>query len=368
MSEFLAPTEGLHRWVVELFDAAGSNPTEARLAADHLVGANLAGHDSHGVGMVPRYVNSLLTGDLVLNQSIAVAHDVGSMLIVDGQRGLGQSVAYQAMEKGIERARESGLALVGLRNAHHIGRVGHWAEQAIGAGLASIMFTSAMGHAFLVAPHGGAKARFLTNPFTVGVPRRDGEPLVLDFATSAIAHGKARVAYNKGVDLPPGSAIDAEGEPTNDARVMFDEPMGALRTFAGHKGYALAMIVELLGAALTGGDTMRPDTMPKGWGVYNHLLAILFDPDKLGTRDRFEAETSAFIDWVQSAEPNSIGRELGGILIPGDPERRTRAARAEQIPIDAGTMAQLDQAAAQIAQARDGRGPGALSPACRKIS
>lgn len=364
MADFLAPTPALHTWVVELFEAAGSSSLEAGLAADHLVGANLAGHDSHGVGMIPRYVNSYLNGELVLNQAVTVALDAGSMLIVDGERGLGQSVAHQAMEKAIDRASDTGLALLGLRNAHHIGRVGHWAEMAIDAGLASIMFTSAMGQFFLVAPHGGAKARFLTNPFTVGLPRRDGEPLVLDFATSAIAHGKARVAYNKGVALPPGSAIDAAGEPTDDARVMFEEPMGALRTFAGHKGYALAMICELFGAALTGGDTMRPETMPRQWGVYNNMLGILFDPDRLGTRDRFESETTAFIEWVQSADPNSIGRELGGILVPGDPERRMRAARAGRIPIDPGTMAQLDQAARQIADANDGRGPGPLSALC----
>lgn len=366
MSEFLAPTEALHRWVVDLFEAAGSNAAEARLTADHLVGANLAGHDSHGVGMVPRYVKSCLNDELALNQEITIAMDAGNMLVVDGNRGLGQSVAYQAMNRAIERTRESGIGLLSLRNAHHIGRVGHWAEMAIDAGLASIMFTSAMGHMFLVAPHGGGEARFLTNPFTIGVPRRDGDPLVLDYATSAIAQGKARVAYNKKVDLPPGSAIDAQGEPTNDARVMFEEPLGALRTFAGHKGYALAMIVELFAGALSGGGTMRPETMPKEFGVYNHLLAILFDPDKLGTRDQFESETSAFIRWVQSAELNSIGRELGGIMIPGDPERRTREARAKRIPIDPGTMAELDDAAARIAKVSDGRGPGPLSALCER--
>ncbi|MEZ5740981.1 MAG: malate/lactate/ureidoglycolate dehydrogenase [Burkholderiaceae bacterium] len=364
MNQYQAPTAALHQWVVQLFSAAGSNPTEAQQAADHLVGANLAGHDSHGVGMVPRYISSLLNDELQLNQQIDIVLDSGNMLIADGRAGLGQAVAHQAMDKAIARTRENGLTLLGLRNAHHIGRIGHWAEMAIDAGLVAIHFTNAMGKSPIVAPHGGVQARFVTNPFTVGIPRRDGEPLVLDFATSAIAHGKARVAYNKKVQVPAGSVIDAAGSPTRDPAVLFEEPLGALKTFAEHKGYALAMVCELLGAALTGGVTTRPANLPREFGVYNNMLAILFDPARLGTGEQFETETRGFIEWLQSADLDETGKALGGILVPGDPERRMRRARAEHLPIDAGTMAQLDQAAGQIREARD-KGPGPLSTLCQ---
>ena len=282
MPDFTIHPDALHQWVIDLFSAAGSNATEARLAADHLVDANLTGHDSHGVGMIPKYVTALVNKKLQLNQTIEIVSDTGTMLTVDARRGLGQSVTHQAMELAIARARQHGVCVMGLRNSHHLGRVGHWAEQAIAAGMVSIHFTNANSN-HVVAPHGGIEPRFVTNPFTVGIPRSGRDPLLLDFATSAIAHGKARVAYNKKVAVPPGSLIDAAGQPTTDPAVIFESPVGALLTFAGHKGYALAMVCEMLGAALTGGDTSADRRGgPVGAGVEQHADHRLRScPDRL---------------------------------------------------------------------------------------
>ena len=360
MTPHAMPTDALHGWVRELFEVLGCEPDEARLTADHLVGANLAGHDSHGVGMVPLYVESCLAGFLRPNRTIELVTDTGALLVVDGGAGMGQSVAHQAMTLAIERAREHGIALLGLRNAHHIGRVGHWAEMAIDAGLVAIHFSNAMARTPVVAPHGGAEARFLTNPFTVGIPRADGEPILLDFATSAIAHGKARVAMSAGAAVPDGTVIDARGQPTTDPRVLFEEPGGALRTFAGHKGHALAMVCELLGAAMTGGVTGRPAHLPEVPGVINNMLAIVFDPERLGTGASFEREASAFVEWVRSAALDELGEALGGILMPGDPERLSRVARAAHVPLDAGTLAELARAARLVDEHRapgGGRAP-----------
>ena len=349
------PTTPLHGWVRQLFEALGSSADEARLTADHLIGANLAGHDSHGVGMIPTYVDACHAGHLSLNREIDVIVDTGAMLVVDGGLGIGQSVARQAMTLAIERANAHGIALLGLRNAHHIGRIGHWAEMAIEAGLVGIHFTNAMTTTPVVAPHGGIDARFVTNPFTVGIPRADGEPILLDFATSAIAHGKARVAMNAGRAVPEGSVIDAAGRPTTDPRVLFDEPGGALRTFAEHKGHALAIVCELLGAALTGGVTGRDANLPDRPGIVNNMLAIVFDPARLGTGPSFERETTGFVDWVRSSRLDAIGEALGGVLMPGEPERRSRAARARHLPLDDSTLAQL-AAAAEAVNARRGSG------------
>jgi uncharacterized oxidoreductase len=264
------------------------------------------------------------------------------------------------MEIAIERARSHGVCVMGLKNSHHLGRVGHWAEQAIAAGMASIHFTNAVSNPPMVAPYGGAQGRFLTNPFTVGIPRRGAEPILLDFATSAIAHGKVRVAYNKKVPVPAGSLIDVNGEPTTDPAVMFEPPEGphgALVPFAAHKGYALAMVCELLGAALTGGETMHPDNMKMKYAIWNNMLTIVFDPARLGTGEAFEREARAFVEWVESAR---LSGAVDRIMMPGDPERRSRAARAEAVPIDSGTLAQLDDAARQVA-GRFGQSPGPLS-------
>ena len=348
MKEYQLSTPALHQWVIEIFTGAGSGIEEATLTADHLVGANLAGHDSHGVGMVPRYIKSWHGKCLQLNRQIELVVDTGPMVVADGGMGMGQSVARQAMMVGIERARKHGVALLGLRHSHHIGRVGHWAEMAVAEGMVSIHFTNAVNDNPMVAPHGGAEARYLTNPFTVGIPRANGESVVLDFATSAIAAGKARVALNKGVPLPAGAAIDANGQPSTDPSVLFNQPIGAIRTFAEHKGHALAMVVELLGAAMIGGKTTYPANYPGNFGVMNNMLAIVFDPSQLGTGAAFETETREFVKWVQAAKLDDGGRQLGGVLVPGDPERRMRLARAERMPIDESTMNELSQAAATV--------------------
>lgn len=351
----------LHRWVTDLFSAAGSSAEEARLTADHLVLSNLSGHDSHGVGMVPRYVKSIAAGELTLNTAVEVVTDSGSVLVIDAHRGMGQAVTHQAMKLAIARAHETGVCVMGLRNSHHLGRVGHWAEQAIAEGLIAVHFTNAVSQHW-VAPYGGAEARFVTNPFTVGIPRAeaDGGPIVLDFATSAIAQGKVRVAYNAKKHTPEGALIDHEGFPTTNPGVLF-EPVngrtGALTTMAAHKGYALAMVCELLGAALTGGSVTIPKNQPKA-GVWNNMLTIVFDPARFGTQSAFEVSMHDFVAWVKSAR---LAEGFDEILMPGDPERRSRAARATAVPIDEGTIAEMDEAARTVAAAHGGRGPGALS-------
>ena len=161
---------------------------------------------------------------------------------------------------------------------------------------------------------------------------------------------------NAGVEAPEGTIIDASGRPTRDPRVLFEEPTGALRTFAGHKGHALAMVCELLGAAMTGGVTGRDEHLPDVPGVINNMLAIVFDPARLGTGASFERECSGFIDWVRSSRPDEIGEALGGVLMPGDPERLSRAARATHIPFDTGTLDELAAAARRVEEGLDAAG------------
>jgi hydroxycarboxylate dehydrogenase B len=351
MADKYISTAALQRWVDQLWRAAGCSADEARLTAEHLVGANLAGHDSHGVGMVPRYVSSWLADELQLNQHVAVTSDSGAMLSLDAHRGMGQSMAYEAMKLAIERAQQHGVCVIGLKNAHHIGRIGHWAEQAVAAGLVSVHFVNAMSKP-VVAPFRGTEARYVTNPFTVGIPVPGREPMLLDFATSAIAMGKVRVAYNSGKKVPEHMLMDTQGEYTDDPAALFPpagQPGGALVPFAQHKGYALAMVVEVLAAALTGGETTRPGNLRYQHAVWNNMLAMVFDPARLSDQQLFGAEVNAFVDWVQSAR---LREGAEPILMPGDPERASRRARAQHMPVDEGTLAELDQAAAQVNQAR----------------
>jgi hypothetical protein len=184
------------------------------------------------------------------------------VIVIDGGAGYGQVVAKEAMDIGIERAKKHGVAVVGLKNSHHIGRVGHWGEQCAWAGLVSTHWVNVHGHKSLAAPFGGAEPRFTTNPYCTAVPRQGQEPIVLDFATSQVAMGKVRVANNKKVMMDEGLLIDSAGRPTTDPSVMYNAPYGAILPFGLHKGGGLAVICDLLAGALTGGRTQYMFAVP----------------------------------------------------------------------------------------------------------
>jgi uncharacterized oxidoreductase len=324
-----------------VLQAAGSSEAEARLVAENLVLANLSGHDSHGVGMLPRYVESVLEGGLKPNTSMQVKLDTGSLLTVDGCAGYGQVVGEQAMNLAIERAKQTGSCILALGNAHHLGRIGHFAEMAVAQGLVSIHFVNVKSRPN-VAPWHGSDGRFGTNPCCIGIPLAGHEPFVLDFATSRVAQGKMRVAHNEGRRVAEGYLIDEQGRPTTDPGVVVvpqaNGLFGALMTFGEYKGYGMAVACELLGGALTGGGTWhRPaDSARK---VLNGMLTIVIDPVKLGTSASFEREALAFIEWVK-ASPEAPGTD--GVRIAGDPEREARAKRrVEGIVVDDTTWGEI---------------------------
>jgi uncharacterized oxidoreductase len=334
----LLPADRLHAFTRDLFLAAGSPEREARLIADHLVESNLKGHDSHGVGSIPAYIHNVRSGDLPLGQALETVLDQGSMLICNGGGGAGQVMAHDAMVLGIAKAKAEGVALVGLRNSHHIGRIGHWSEQCAAAGLVSIHFVNVISEPS-VAPFGGAAARIGTNPFSVGIPRENAPPIILDFATSKLAVGKVRVALNQGKPLPPGALLTADGEPTTDPAILFGKPKGVLLPFGEHKGWGMSLMCELLGAALTGG---RTQSGPRTRGaIINSMMSIIISPEKLGTEESFFAETSKFLEWAKSGKNAEV-------LLAGEPEAAiARERRRDGIPVDATTWEHI------LAAARD---------------
>jgi hydroxycarboxylate dehydrogenase B len=342
--EIMMDAARLHAFVRALWEHAGSEPTEARLVADHLVQASLSGHDSHGIGMIPRYLRSLREGELQLNGHARVARDAGAVLTIDGGRGFGQVVAYEAMQLGIARAQQLGVCAVGLRDAHHIGRIGHWAEQCAQAGLVSFHFVNVAGDP-LVAPFGGIDARIGTNPFCAAFPRTGQPPLVLDFATSRIAYGKTRVAYNKGHQVPPDSLIDHAGQPSNEPRVMHEEPRGCLLPFGGHKGYGLGALCEIFAGALSGGFTTHADTLMKNSAIINCMLSVIINPQAFDAPST-EVEADAFIAWVKASR---LAAGVDAILMPGEPELALRAERtAHGTPVDIATWRQIADAAREV--------------------
>ncbi|MGH1483126.1 MAG: malate/lactate/ureidoglycolate dehydrogenase [Geminicoccales bacterium] len=337
-----------------IFAAAGSANEESDDIASHLVEANLTGHDSHGVIRIAPYLELKNAGKILPDRRIDLSVDAGALVVVDGMKGYGQPVARQAIDVGIERAIQHGVAVIGIRNTAHLGRIGAWAEQAAAAGLISLHFVNTTGAGIRVAPFGGSDARLSVNPIAMGVPRPGTDPIIHDMSTGVIAAGKVRVAANKGAQLPEGCIIDGHGRPSVEPADLFGDPPGALLPLGGdvggHKGYGLAIFCEVLAGALTGGGSSHPDN-PDTDRLVNNMLSILIDPDRLAGRDVIAQDLDRLTAWLRASKPLDPN---GDILMPGEPERRMRAKReAEGIPLDDNTLDQIRGAARGVGVSED---------------
>ncbi len=333
----------LCEWIADIFQAAGCQPAEAERIATHLVEANLVGHDSHGVIRVPPYVQWLREGKVLANQTIRVAFENEVLAVVDGQFGFGQTIGEQAMRLGIEKADRHGVAVVALRNVGHLGRIGDWPLMVAQAGKLSLHFVNTSGAGILVAPYGGTQRRLSANPIAAGVPVAGGAPIILDMSACTIAEGKIRVALNKGVAVPENCIIDARGRPTTDPRVFYADPPGAILSIAGHKGYGLAVLCEVLAGALTGGGCSNPANAGR---VVNGMFSIILDASRFQEDAAFAGEIQRFVTWVKSSAKTTPN---GEILMPGEIEERTKAQRLRDgIDLDDTTWSQIEQTAKTV--------------------
>lgn len=344
--------DALREFVRDIFVAAGCSDAEGMRLGKSLVGANLTGHDSHGVVRVPRYVQWKDEGTFLADQTLRIVRETPVTAVVDGCYGFGQTMAPQAVAVGVAKARAMGLSVVALRNSGHIGRVGEWAEMAAEAGLVSIHYVNAAA-SLLVAPFGGVDRRMSTAPYSVGIPRIGDDPLILDFATSLVAEGKVLVASQGGKAIPDDALIGADGRKSGDPRMLYGsyEPRGprnyrdgegAIRAFGEHKGSGLAFMCELLGGSLTG--TGAADPARKRWA--NGMLSVYIDPRQIDPEDVFAADVSRYVAYFKSSRPAEAG---GEVLVPGEPEIRKRRSRlAEGIPLPDETWAALVATARRV--------------------
>ena len=325
--------------VTAIMHAAGCNRDEAATIARRLVDSNLVGHDSHGVMRVGKYLDWTRAGWVRPNQTPTVVFESDAIAIVDGNRGFGQVVGEFAGKLGTRKAAKTGVALVGLRNCGHLGRVGDWAELAAAEGQVSLHFLNTSG-AQRVAPFGGSDRRLSTNPITIGVPVAGDEPIIVDMTTSMAAEGKLMVALNRGERVPEGWIIDKHGRSTTEPKDFYDG--GALLTVGGHKGSALSIVTDLLAGAISTGRSSDPeDTV-----LRNNMLSIYIAPAVYDTKGVVASEVARFVDWVKASPP---ARPDAAVLLPGDVERRTRSERARAgIPLDEKTRADLIAAAASV--------------------
>ena len=318
----------------DIMTAAGIAGDEARRIVERLVGANLTGHDSHGIGRVPRYVQMLEQGLVLAGRSVTVVRQSEAHLLLDGNGGFGQVIGEEAVIRGCDHAAVHGASVVGLSNTGHLGRIGDWAELAAERGYISIHMVSVRGRS-LVAPFGGIDRRLSTAPFCVGVPQSGAPPLILDFATSMVSEGKALVAASGGPPLPSGALVSAAGLPSNDPVDLYGATLadrvpnasmggGALAAFGAHKGAGLSFMIEILAGALTGTGVNRTLNDETEKPFRNSMLSIYLDPDRFAGREFVESQARDFAAYLHSSRA-AAGHE--GVLVPGEIENRKRADR-----------------------------------------
>jgi LDH2 family malate/lactate/ureidoglycolate dehydrogenase len=328
--------------VERVFVAAGLPAASAAAVAEGLVDADLRGIPSHGVMLVPMYVERLRAGSVSRAVAAEPVLDAGAIAVLDGANAFGILTGDQAMALAVEKARSFGVGLVVVRHAFHFGGAFRFVQAAAAAGCVGI--AAANTRPLMPAP-GGARAVVGNNPLAIGVPRAGGsdEPIVLDMALSEAALGKIRLAAAEGREIPPTWASDADGAPTTDPEAAI---RGLLLPAAGPKGYGLAFMVDVLTGVLSGGafgasvrglyaDTATPNDCA-------HLF-IAIDPAAFGDPDEFTARVGELAAQV-AASPTAPGVER--VLLPGQLEaERHAAASAQGVPLDDSSLRRLRETA-----------------------
>ena len=337
----LVPAERLEELTTDIFAARGVPRADAAWVATLLVRANLRGHDSHGVIRVPHYVRAMKAGEVNPRPQVRIERQTPVLALVDGDLGFGQVVARQGTAIAIEKARAQGLSAVTLKRTNHVGRLADWAEMAAAQGLIGMLWVNAP-MSLNVAPWGGAARRLGTNPHAIAIPGPDGTVAMShDFATSVVAEGKLKVKFNRGEPVPPGVMLDGRGQPSTDPRRYYADPPGVLLPAAEHKGYGLALAIEILAGILSGTGAARATPGP----VQNGTLIMCLDPARFLPMAEFHRQVAELFEFVRSAPLAPGAKE---ILIPGEPEARTeRERRAGGVPLDDETWRQLQECAAE---------------------
>ena len=337
MREFhVCPHEPLQRFAVALFRAVGADVDIAEEVARHLVNANLSGHDSHGVIRIAQYFDQIAKGALRPNARPEIIQGTSVTALIDGHKGMGHFVTSFALDWAIRQAGQHGLAAAAIRHASHIGRLGDYTERAAARGVIAILTVGVGGPGLGGVVLFGSRQRFLgTNPWSISIPAEGRPPMVFDGASSAVAEGKVRLAHSKGLALPEGAIVDAEGRATTNPEDFYRGggllPLGG--SVAGHKGYGLAMASMLLSAL-----AMIDDPEPFLWassqvelqdrrGRAGGVFLLIVDPRQFGDPTHYQAMVAEVLSAAKRA-PRAAG--VDEILVPGEPEVKMRERRSRE--------------------------------------
>jgi LDH2 family malate/lactate/ureidoglycolate dehydrogenase len=303
------------RYSSAILEAAGASAENAGVVAEHLVGSDARAVHSHGLLRVPQYVADLESGEIDGLATPVVSSVLGGRVAIDGRRSFGQVAGRLAVAEAAAAAELLGVGLAATSRAAHAGRIGAYTEALARRGLVALAFCSGPRSGHRVAPFGGVEGRLSTNPISFAFPT-DGDPVVADFSTSTVPEGVVRRLRDLGAPAPPGALQDAEGRPTDDPASLYRKPPGTIRPLGGdvfgHKGYALALLVEAMTTVLCAED-------PAGEERFGNNLTLLAVAADAGVA----ASGAGLERYLRATRPARPG---GEVLLPGDPERRALAA------------------------------------------
>jgi LDH2 family malate/lactate/ureidoglycolate dehydrogenase len=336
-------SEKVREQIVALLDAWGMNPERSRITADVMVETDLAGVDSHGVSMLMDYEKSKIAGKLNLRADIKTVKESAVTALIDADAGFGHPASVMAMALAIKKAKAMGVGVVTVFNSHHFGAAGYYAAMASKEGLVG-MVTSAT-RTIAVVPTRAKGPVLGTNPIAFAAPAKRNAPFRLDMATSSVANNKIKVYELNGKKLPAGWVLDERGEPITDPSLALEvvygkakagggqSPLGGTEEMSSYKGYGLALMVHILGGALSGGSfsPIRVKTQKPGDPDRLGHFFLAIDPKAFRPEGAFEEDLDAVIDVMHATPPIDPARP---VLVPGDPEAAARAKRLrEGIPM-----------------------------------
>jgi uncharacterized oxidoreductase len=308
-----------------IFMAMGVSSDNARIVSESLVNSNLAGHDSHGVIRVPQYVSMIKNGAILPEAQMEITKETPSTAVINGNWGFGQVLGKKAMQIAIEKAKSKSVSTVTMSQSNHIARLGEYPVLAVENDMIGVIMVNNHGASQYMPPWGGIARRLSPNPLSVGVPTKKFDPVILDITTAVVAEGKVRVKLNRNEKLPEGWIMDSEGNSTTDPKDLYGPPPGAILPFggiAGHKGYGLGFIVDVLSGALSGAGCSRADATRFGNAVFITVINVAdFIPI-----DEFKNHVDGLIEYMKSS-PKMKG--VDEIYYPGEVEAKEKKKRLE---------------------------------------
>ena len=327
--------------ILAILRAWGMPAALAEETAALMAETDLMGVDSHGISMLMGYEELLRKGQLRITGQPRLARDFGATGLVDGNDGLGHPAAALAMRMATQKARLHGVGAVGVVNSHHFGAAGVYARMAAAAGMVGLVFSSARG-VILVPPRGAAPV-LGTNPIAFAAPIEGEPPMVLDMATTTVAANKVKVYHLKEKDIPEGWVVDGAGNPVTEHAAAMDlvfkrpeggiTPLGGTEESGGHKGYGLALMVQVLAATLTGGSFSPVRNRSAAADAPNNIghMMLALDPRAFRDLAGYQHDMAELVAELRGTPPSTPGEP---VLIPGDPEEAEMAQRrAAGIPL-----------------------------------